>query len=185
MEEAVAVGRSELGVQARGMWPSEGAVSQEAAELMAESGVEWAASDEQVLAASDLEDPPDPGQPWALDPAGRGLSLVFRDHDLSDRIGFTYARSDPAQAAQDFLASALKRARSAGAGDRPAPVALDGENPWEHYPRAGARFLRALYGALGRHASVAGEGGGGGRAAGGWAGGGESESRSRGRMGWA
>lgn len=157
IEEALALVRSELGVQARGMWPSEGAVSQEAAELMAENGVEWAASDEQVLAASDLEDPPDPGRPWALDPAGRGLSLVFRDHDLSDRIGFTYARSDPAQAAQDFLASALKRARSAGTGDRLALVALDGENPWEHYPRAGARFLRALYGALARHPSVAGE----------------------------
>ena len=70
--------------------------------------------------------------------------MFFRDRELSDRIGFRYAKSEAEQSAADFLgriAAAWKEAT--------LTVALDGENPWEHYPNSGERFLDALYSALG------------------------------------
>jgi hypothetical protein len=73
------------------------------------------------------------------------VALLFRDHDLSDRVGFVYSRRDPAEAAEELLTEA--RARTTDEGGVTL-IALDGENPWEQYPDAGAGFLRALYGAL-------------------------------------
>jgi len=154
IEDALALAERELGVRPRGLWPSEGSVSREAIDSMARCGIAWTASDEQVLAASRTDLPPDPGRPWTLQGAPGGPLLVFRDHDLSDRIGFSYARTEPARAADGFLAAVLERARAAGSGGRLVLVALDGENPWEHYPQAGGAFLRALYGALPRFPSV-------------------------------
>ncbi len=144
VEDALALVERELGIRPRGLWPSEGALSREAAEVVARCGVAWAASDEQVLAASEAEEQTDPRRVWALRSAP-DLALVFRHHDLSDRIGFTYARVAPARAAEDFLAAVADRSRGAVGDETLVLVALDGENPWERYPRAGARFLRALF----------------------------------------
>jgi len=137
----------EIGIRPRGMWPSEGSVSREAAEILARCGVGWAASDEQVLTASEREGPADPSMPWNLRDAPH-LDLVFRDHDLSDRVGFTYSWMSAGEAVADFLATLHRRCE--GRGDDPGLVlvALDGENPWENYADAGADFLRTLYGAL-------------------------------------
>ncbi|HKB08955.1 MAG TPA: glycoside hydrolase family 57 protein, partial [Candidatus Polarisedimenticolia bacterium] len=153
VEDALALVERELGSRPRGMWPSEGSLSREAAELLAACGIDWTASDEQLLAASETNRPVDTGRPWTQAGAA-GPALVFRDHELSDRIGFSYARADPGQAAEDFLSGVLQRAQPGGEGPRLLLVALDGENPWEHYPRAGGPFLRALYGGLGRHAAI-------------------------------
>jgi hypothetical protein len=76
------------------------------------------------------------------------VALLFRDHDLSDRVGFVYSRRDPREAAAELVAEA--RARSGDAEDAVTLIALDGENPWEQYADAGAGFLRALYGVLER-----------------------------------
>jgi alpha-amylase/alpha-mannosidase (GH57 family) len=135
-----------------GLWPSEGSVSPEAAEIVARSGVRWMASDEGVLWRS-----LPPGErsratlhrPWRLaTPAGE-VTLLFRDHELSDRIGFVYQRWDPRQAAADFV-SRLKRIGGEHGGDGTplVSVILDGENCWEHYADDGGPFLEALYSAL-------------------------------------
>jgi hypothetical protein len=71
------------------------------------------------------------------------VSVLFRNRALSDAIGFTYARTDPSVAAQD-LVGRLSKARDGAL----VTVALDGENPWEHYPRSGELFLDAFYRAL-------------------------------------
>jgi hypothetical protein len=68
---------------------------------------------------------------------------VFRDRELSDRIGFRYATVPAAQAADDLIAGA-----HASGEDGVVGVFLDGENAWEGYPRRGAEFLDALYGRL-------------------------------------
>jgi alpha-amylase/alpha-mannosidase (GH57 family) len=142
----------ETGSRPRGLWPSEGSLSQETARLLSACGLAWAASDARVLQSSRTEAPADAGIPWEIPGEAPGLALVFRDSDLSDRIGFDYARQDPPKAVEDLLQAVRERLRGGG---RMLLVALDGENPWEHYPRAGARFLRALYGALGREPAIA------------------------------
>jgi alpha-amylase/alpha-mannosidase (GH57 family) len=135
-----------LGARPRGMWPSEAALGHDALRLLGECGVGWTASGEQVLAAAERDGPADARRVWS---AGDGTpAIVFRDHDLSDRIGFNYAGVDAARAVADLLAGVRQRAGRAAGGL--VLIALDGENPWERYPRAGADFLRALYGDLRR-----------------------------------
>ena len=140
-----------FGARPRGIWPSEGSISDAALRIAAEEGVGWAASDEEVLAATlgntDRPSARDLYRPWsAVD--GR-MSLVFRDHRLSDMIGFVYRDWEPADAAEDFI-SRLKAAgdrfeRSDGDAPPLISVVLDGENPWGWYPDAGEAFLSELY----------------------------------------
>jgi hypothetical protein len=83
---------------------------------------------------------------YRLAEGGHELGIVFRDHALSDLIGFHYQRSDPVAAADDFV-SRVRAIGQAVPESQPAlvTVILDGENCWEHYPGGGVAFLRALY----------------------------------------
>ena len=143
----------ELGVRPRGMWPSEGSVSQEVAAILSRSGLRWAASDEQVLERSQRDGAADISIPWNL-PEAPGLDLVFRDHDLSDRVGFTYSWMSAGEAVANFLSALRQRSEARPEDPGLVLVALDGENPWENYADAGADFLRTLYGALVGNAKV-------------------------------
>ena len=152
IEWAVERHAATFGARPAGMWPSEGSVSPEAVALAARSGVRWLASDEGVLWASLPAGARDPGalyRPWRFASEGGEVTLFFRDHALSDRIGFVYQRWDEREAAADFVAQ-LRRIARDHRGDRPPVVAviLDGENCWEHYREDGRAFLDALYGAL-------------------------------------
>src|SRR5207245_3671140 len=85
-------------------------------------------------------------RPYKVGEVGGELGIVFRDHALSDLIGFHYQRGDSTAAADDFV----MRLRAIGeAVNSPEPalvsVILDGENCWEHYPGGGVPFLRAVY----------------------------------------
>ena len=122
-----------LGRRPEGMWPSEGAVSPEVARMLVDCGVRWAATDQGVLAASDRDGPPDLTRAWQTE----GLWVLFRDRELSDRVGFHYAQLAGPAAARDLLASVEDGAT--------VPVILDGENPWEAYPDAGEAFMAALF----------------------------------------
>ena len=149
-----------FGSPPRGLWPSEGSVSDAVAELAARAGFSWMASDEGVLGRSldrgihrDSRGTGYPLEilyrPWRRRTAGGDLSLVFRDRALSDLIGFSYAAVAPERAAQDMLDRVRhigERWRQQGlAGDPLISVILDGENCWEHYPDGGRVFLRTLY----------------------------------------
>ncbi len=74
------------------------------------------------------------------------LCMVFRDHTLSDLIGFSYQAWNPRDAARDLW----QRLKTIALRDeaRLVTIALDGENPWDHYQRNGQDFLRFLYEAL-------------------------------------
>ena len=144
-----------FGAEPRGTWPPEGAVNQAALEAIQKAGFSWCASDETVLARS-LGRPGPGGDGWAgalyrpyRVEAGAGeLSMVFRDRELSDRIGFTYQAWEQGRAAEDFVARVLDcgaRARSDGVSDPLVTVILDGENAWESYADDGRPFLDALY----------------------------------------
>ncbi len=147
-----------FGFRPKGMWPSEGAVSQEALSLIAESGIGWVASDEDILGRSlgrplgrnaqgDLLEPRVLYRPYRIETAAGTLAMVFRDHFLSDLIGFQYARSAAAEAAEHFLFRILRVRDRWPKGSEPplVSVILDGENCWEYYPRDGHDFLDALY----------------------------------------
>jgi alpha-amylase/alpha-mannosidase (GH57 family) len=140
-----------------GMWPAEGSVCQAMLPLLARHGVRWIATDEEVLGASThgfvgrdaqghVRNPDRMYRPYKVCEGDAELAVVFRDHALSDLIGFHYQRSEPGAAAEDFL-RCLHGINQATHGDAPALVSviLDGENCWEHYPGGGVAFLRALY----------------------------------------
>ena len=73
--------------------------------------------------------------------------MIFRDHLMSDLIGFVYSGMNARDAAGDFL----RRIRDncapilAAGRDALAPIILDGENAWEYYDRNGRPFFRELY----------------------------------------
>jgi len=146
-----------FGERPRGMWPSEGSVCQAMIPLLARHGIEWIATDEEILGCSlngkvgrdsrgHVRHPELLYRPWRVSEAGHDLSIIFRDHSMSDQVGFHYQRSPGPVAAADFLG------KLHGIGDacrqNPAtlvPVILDGENCWEYYPDGGVSFLRSLY----------------------------------------
>jgi alpha-amylase/alpha-mannosidase (GH57 family) len=89
----------------RGLWPSEGSVSDEVFSIAADVGFAWAATDSGVLdrtlghgaGVAELY------RPYRWRQGGRSLNVIFRDHFLSDLIGFVYSRTDAVEAAGDFL----------------------------------------------------------------------------------
>ena len=146
--------RRRFGREPQGMWPAEGSVSEDAARLFAEAGLRWIATDEAILAHSVAPAPyqrEDLYEPYKLQIGEKPLYLFFRDHELSDAIGFVYASWDPETAANHFMKRLhdIRDRLNARDGATPrrhvVPVILDGENCWEYYRQDGAPFLRALY----------------------------------------
>src|SRR5712692_8064496 len=137
-----------LGRRPTGMWPSEMAVGETVVDLAAGAGLGWMISDEEVLARS-MENRYSRDEhlysPKRLEREGQSLSMVFRDSQISNAIGFDYQRMSSLDAAR-ALVGRLKRIREQQ-GDRNllVVVALDGENAWEFYRRDGHDFLNALY----------------------------------------
>ncbi|MEB3328210.1 MAG: glycoside hydrolase family 57 protein [Candidatus Sericytochromatia bacterium] len=131
----------------RGMWPGEGSVAEPVLPLFQAAGVQWIATDEEVLARSLRQDLTGPARGALYHPyrLGTGPAVFFRDRRLSDDIGFRYNKLPAEQAAADFL-SQVQAIAAAQAGEPPViSVILDGENAWEWYPDDGKGFLRALY----------------------------------------
>jgi len=97
-------------------------------------------------------------RPWRVEENGRQLEIVFRDHAMSDQIGFHYQRFTTEQAVDDFCGKveAIGGATSGNAGHRPTllTIILDGENCWEYYPNGGVDFLRSLYRRVVRHRKI-------------------------------
>jgi alpha-amylase/alpha-mannosidase (GH57 family) len=149
-----------FGVRPQGVWPSEGSVSEEAIGIAHKLGVQWMATDEGVLGRS-------LGINFSRDGAGNlssdlaqqlytiyrfensdsEMNMIFRDHTLSDLIGFVYSGMPPQDAANNLIHKIKGSAQPIMAKNRDAvvPIILDGENAWEYYPHSGREFLRRLY----------------------------------------
>ncbi|HTJ87783.1 MAG TPA: glycoside hydrolase family 57 protein [Terriglobales bacterium] len=152
-----------FGVRPHGVWPSEGSVSEEVMAIGADLGVKWMATDEGVLART-------LGMPFTRDGHGRlpdaaaaklytihryenggaNISLIFRDHAISDLIGFVYSGMPPQEAADHLMRNIRESAEPVlrSGADAVVPIILDGENAWEYYPESGREFLRRIYDAL-------------------------------------
>jgi alpha-amylase/alpha-mannosidase (GH57 family) len=140
-----------------GLWPSEGSVSNEALEIAAELGFKWFATDEGVLGRTlglgfgrDGAGVPENAErlysPLHIKRGGREITGFFRDHYLSDLIGFVYNRMSAVAAAED-LHQRLRAIGDRVQTGRPLTVSiiLDGENAWEYFPGNGREFLRQFY----------------------------------------
>lgn len=132
-----------------GMWPGEGSVAQEIIPLFGRNGIRWIATDEKILARSKPHNQPKffPYGVYANGKENDSVVVVFRDTQLSDKIGFTYQNFRGEDAADDFIKSILQYAPKEGEPDRLLTVILDGENAWEWYrlDNNGKGFLHALY----------------------------------------
>lgn len=152
-----------FGVRPRGMWPSEGSVSDEALKLAHDAGLKWMATDEGVLGRSlgYLFERDDRGRLLA-EPAEKlyrfyhweqgdaEMNMIFRNHSLSDLIGFVYSGMPAREAAEDLIDRIRVTTRPIleKGKDAVVSVILDGENAWETYPQSGREFLRRLYDAI-------------------------------------
>jgi len=151
LQRALAAHRRWFGESPAGVWPSEGSVSDAAAAEIARAGFQWMATDEEILYRSLSDQPPTPGarcQPHRLATPVGEVRVLFRDHSLSDLVGFTYHGWSADAAATDFVTRVRdtgRRAARDGIADPVVSVILDGENAWEHYAAGGRPFLHALY----------------------------------------
>ncbi|MCE5312172.1 MAG: hypothetical protein LLF86_03370 [Nitrospiraceae bacterium] len=145
-----------FGRRPEGMWPSEGSVSEEVLSIMKANGIRWAATDEAVLANSLgrlLRD--DNGR--ACDAPSlytnyrfNDVSLFFRDHKLSDQIGFVYSGWNHQDAVADLMNRLIEIKKCVPTGQNHiVPIILDGENAWEYFRNDGRDFLSLLYKTLG------------------------------------
>ncbi len=159
IKSALDYGKIVFGARPAGMWPSEGSVSDAALKLMAANRVAWVATDEAILHKTlarsgkiSSENFLEKYFPYNFNSENGSVRIFFRDHDLSDKIGFVYSGRSPDDAAHDFM-SHLIRIRTSivdtygekGLEAAVVPVILDGENAWEFYQSDGKDFLRTLY----------------------------------------
>lgn len=142
-----------FGTEPKGMWPAEGSISDATLQVMAEEGCHWAASGQTVLVNSLRRNHLNSDhradylyRPYKIKGVSGDISCFFRDDNLSDLIGFEYARWDGKAAATHFASQVEEIAKHAVDDDAPVvSVILDGENAWEYYPYNGFYFLDHLY----------------------------------------
>jgi alpha-amylase/alpha-mannosidase (GH57 family) len=141
-----------FGYRPDGMWPSEGSVSEEVLRLVAKEHIRWIATDEDILSISigkqlrdasrKIIEPVILYKPYIFE----NVSIIFRDHSLSDLIGFEYSKWDSKKAAANLI-NRLIEVWGSLPKDKPhlLSLILDGENAWEYYKDDGRDFLRYLY----------------------------------------
>lgn len=116
---------------AKGLWPAEGAVDEESLTLYNKQGIKYIATDEAILHRS--------GEMNHHRVYNKnGVMIFFRDHGLSDLIGFKYRFMDEDEAVEDFVSKLSAHAEVTS-------VIVDGENAWEFYQNGGFSFLEKLY----------------------------------------
>jgi len=158
IDAAIKYHTEQFGSPPRGMWPSEGSVSEEALGIMMKKGIGWVATDEDILFESlSLHGKKHKGysqfdrriiyQPYKFKSGSRHITMVFRDKNLSDIISFNYNAWDQAEAAEDLIghcrnvAEHFRYDKTRGL----LTVIMDGENAWEYYEDNGRLFFETLY----------------------------------------
>jgi len=130
-----------FGFMPDGFWPAEGAVSEDTLAMFLSSGIKWCATDEEILLKSlRTKDRSNIYVPYEFN----GVNIVFRDHYLSDLIGFRYKDKAPDDAASDFIYE-LEKIRNEAGDEASVFVILDGENAWEFYKNNAKDFFEYLY----------------------------------------
>ena len=123
-----------------GFWPAEGAVDEKSLKYYREKGLKWVATDEAILYKSLKQNDKELKYNRY---SYNDIFIGFRDHFLSDLIGFSYRYQESKTAAKDFV----KRVEEKKEGST-VFVIVDGENAWEFYKNNAKDFFMTLYGLL-------------------------------------
>ena len=138
-----------LSTKINGLWPPEGAVSDEVLARASQAGFHWIATDDTVLRQTLGHDLPHAElyRPYLWQQGSEKINVLFRDHRLCDLIAVVYARVQAEEAAEHFIAELHKVCAPLlrQGQDATVTIALDGENAWEHYQQNGRPFLHSLY----------------------------------------
>ncbi len=156
--------KDELNYNLKGMWPSEGSVSENAVNIMIGNKLKWIATDEDILANSiginlnNIQNRKFLYKPYIIKRNGGFLYIFFRDRSISDLIGFRYANYDPKNAASELINYiknihvTIQDINKKGYGI--VPIILDGENAWEYYRNNALDFFNYLYEGLSKEKSI-------------------------------
>jgi len=126
----------------RGLWPSEGGMSQEVAHSISQKGFTFSVTDENILRKS-LKKPFTPKELYEPYFSGN-LAIFFRDRELSDLLSFEYQKWAEKDAVNDFLRRLEEKKRICEENSI-CVIALDGENPWAYYRQNGVPFLKEFF----------------------------------------
>lgn len=138
-----------FGVTAIGVWSPEQAVSEEAVSLLGEAGFQWTSTDEGLLAQALNHTPSLEELTTAY--TWDGVTVFFRETELSNKISFAYGNKPTTEAVDDFMGE-MERVWNTlqDPTNHVLTLAMDGEN-WMFlagYPNNGRAFLRELYASL-------------------------------------
>ncbi|MDD3625730.1 MAG: glycoside hydrolase family 57 protein [bacterium] len=147
-----------FGRKPRGMWPSEGSVSKDIIPIISKYGLEWIATDEEILSRSvndgvkrnslgEIENPEYLYRAFNLDIGEKPVNIIFRDHKLSDNFSFNYHQIPPNIAVNNFM-KYLEKVYDKIPNDKyeyGLSVIMDGENAWEYYDNNGYDFLKGIF----------------------------------------
>jgi len=157
LEKAIDCYYRVFGCNPIGIWPSEQSVSEEILSLFVKYGIRWTITDEEILYRSVMpKRKPTKSLIYTVGNYRKGdtsINILFRDHTLSDLIGFVYHSWQPQDAVNNLISS-LENIYKNVQVIYPTPVvtiALDGENCWEYYPNDGHDFLTKLYSTIASH----------------------------------
>lgn len=148
IDSAVKYYTERFGGAPAGMWPSEEGVSEEILPFIIKSGIKWIVADEAILFKS-LKAKKRVSkllyQPHLLNRKEGQLSIVFRDRNLSDLIGFSYHKMKEIDAVNDFMHHLENINKAFKGKDILVTIAMDGENAWEYFRNDGHDFLELFY----------------------------------------
>ena len=143
VKRSIALYKETFGIDPNGFWPAEGAVDEKSVKIYHEHAIKWIATDEAILYKSFQNDEPSLRyKPYVFE----GVTIAFRDHQLSDLIGFEYRHQSGSHASENFIHHLEVIAKNEE--DPTVFVIVDGENAWEFYDNNGLDFFTSLYAAL-------------------------------------
>ncbi|MCX6051926.1 MAG: glycoside hydrolase family 57 protein [Campylobacterales bacterium] len=140
VRRAIALYKETFDTDPIGFWPAEGAVDEESVKIYKNEGIKWIATDEAILFKSLHNTSRDNlYKLYNYD----GLCVAFRDHGISDLLGFDY-RFKPSDEATEHFVHTIKSI-AFDDEDTTLFIILDGENAWEYYPQNAYPFFTQLY----------------------------------------
>lgn len=158
IKRAIRYYEEKFSIKPNGFWPSEGSVSKEVMDIFIKNNIKWIATDEDILRETLSENNNGNGvfiyKPYLFQNNNGAINIFFRNHYLSDLIGFTYQSWNADDAANHFIREIEKIGETYNDRICHINIILDGENAWEFYPNDGKDFLNNLYEKIEKHKTI-------------------------------